>query len=98
LAKFNFDKARIRNSILNKTPNDSRTGKEVNVWVIIDGKKRFRIQLPKGRGQCKEGTANSIFNQSKLDTPDEFKDLIKCPMTGTDYVRKIIAKVKSGLI
>jgi len=62
-----------------------RTGQERNAWYILDGKKVLRVTAPKThKGTVPKGTAGQIRNDLML-TIHEFRDLIACPISGSDY-------------
>ena len=53
-------------------------------WYSLDGRKLFRIVLPKSHRDWGIKTKSNIFEQTKL-TRDEFDDLVRCPMTGPQF-------------
>jgi hypothetical protein len=55
----------------------------------------LRITYPKGRGDLKIGTLKKIVRQFKLNW-DDFADLIKCPMSATDYEKVIRGKIQNN--
>jgi hypothetical protein len=66
-----------------------RTGRERNAWYVLDGKKVLRVTVPKDhKGTVGTGLADQIRKNLKL-TKLEFKDLLACPITGSDYERII---------
>jgi hypothetical protein len=69
-------------------------GKENNGKIVIGGKWYGRVTLPKMKGNNKDippGTLESIRKQLLL-CHDQFVELIKCPMTTSDYIKKITSK------
>ncbi len=74
----------------NKLGINFRSGKELNGWFWLQGKKACRITIPKGRKSIPPKTYKSMANQLKL-TVDEFDFLLKCDLTKIDY-QEIIAK------
>ncbi len=64
---------------------DFRAGRERTAWYILDDKKVLRVTAPKRHGgTVRTGTAGQIKKDLKLTTP-QFKALIACPITGSDY-------------
>ena len=61
-----------------------RTGSETNIWYEVDGKAILRVTIPKGRGDIRTWTLNSIRNQLKLNH-QQFKDFVKCPLEAQEY-------------
>lgn len=89
--KLNFQKQDVAHAIENKLSAKPRSKTEKNVWYTLDNKKMFRITYPHGHGTLPKGTAKSIINQLKLSNT-QFKDLIACPMSASDY-QEIIRKL-----
>lgn len=73
-------------------------GSERTGWYALDGIKLFRVTIPKiHKNDVTTGTANSIRNQLKLTGP-QFGDLLRCPMSGSDYEQLIREKLANGSI
>jgi hypothetical protein len=86
---LNIHYGELTRALETKARLDFRAGKERNAWYILDGKKVLRVTAPKRRGATvPTGTAHEIRKNLKLTTP-QFKDLIACPISGSDY-EKII--------
>lgn len=92
-----FKKQEIKNTVEKKLGLNPRKGKENNAWYSVDGKNRFRITYPNGKGELKKGTLSKIRDQFHL-TNDEFSDLINCPMSSTQYESLIRKKIKNKQI
>jgi len=86
--KLNFQKQDIAHAIENKLSIKPRSKNEKNVWYILDDKKVLRITYPHGNGTLPKGTTKSIINQLKLSNI-QFKNLIECPMSASDYEKLI---------
>ena len=85
----------LSNAIEAKLPGHHRGSKETNHWVVIDGKKQFRVTCPKVHaGDVKVGTAKSIREQMRL-TDSEFEDFVACTLTGPTY--EALIRTKLGL-
>lgn len=97
MSKLNFNKHDVSRALLNKLDLRFRSGKERNGWYELDGKKILRVTMPKGRGAIPPGTLNSIRDQTFLSRND-FADLIRCPLSGSDYARIIREKIDVGLL
>jgi hypothetical protein len=75
-------------------PEERRAGSEMNYWYCLDGKRLFRITIPKvHRGSSvPPGTLNQIKRSLKLSM-SEFSDLVRCPLSGPAYEALIRQKV-----
>ena len=62
-------------------------GQHRSGWYTLDGRKLFRIVLPKAHRDWGVSTKSNIFQQTKL-SPDEFDDLVRCPMTGPQFAAR----------
>ena len=68
---------------------DFRAGRERTAWYFLDGKKVTRVTAPKKhKGTVGPGLAEQI-RKDLLLTKLEFKALIACPISGSDYERII---------
>jgi len=66
-----------------------KKGKEFNGWFWLNGKKKKRITIPKGRKPIPPKTYKSMAFQLGLNTK-QFDDLLSCPLNKDDY-EKIIS-------
>ena len=75
-----------------------RGGKENTAWYVAGGKKLLRVTAPKShKGNVPTGTLSNIRNQVRL-TNQQFADLVRCPMAGSDYEQLMLEKVRQGLL
>jgi hypothetical protein len=72
----------------NKLHIPFRSGKELNGWFVLEGKKTARITVPKGRKDIPPGTYRSMARQLFL-TVAQFDELLDCPMNLKKYVKII---------
>jgi hypothetical protein len=81
---------RLTSCIEQKLQIDFRHGNERNGWYCIEGKQTLRVTIPKvhGSSDLSPFVANKVKNQLRL-TKQEFRDLYNCPMSGSDYRKKI---------
>ena len=80
-------------------PQERRAGKEINCWYCLDGKRLFRVTMPKvhsGRS-VPIGTMNGIRKWLKLQT-SQFCDLVNCPMSSSQYEALIREKLAAGIL
>jgi|WetSurMetagenome_2_1015567.scaffolds.fasta_scaffold111262_2 hypothetical protein len=63
-----------------------RNNKECNGWVMFEDVKLSRVTVPKGRKPIPPKTYKSMAGQLNL-TPDEFDDLLECPLTSVLYFK-----------
>lgn len=97
MGQLNFGK-RECDRALEKVIGKHPATKECNAWYSLDGKRRFRITIPKGKsGDFGTGTKKQIVNQFRL-TNAEFTDLHRCTLSAADYEKKIRQKIKDGLL
>lgn len=75
----------------NKLEINFRSGKELNGWFLLNGKKACRITVPKGRKSIPPKTYKSIANQLKL-TIEELNLLLKCNLTKINYQEIILER------
>jgi len=61
-----------------------RQSKECNGWVMFKDVKISRITVPLGRKPIPPKTYKCMAKQLYL-TPDEFDDLLECPLTSARY-------------
>lgn len=54
-------------------------------WLIVNGKKILRVHYSHGKGDIPGKVVNKIRGQLKLSLED-FKELIKCPLTYENYL------------
>ena len=95
---LNVDYGAVTRALERKVGLDFRSGKERVAWYVLEGKKRFRVRAPKKhRGDLRPGTAAGIKNDLKLTTT-QFRQLVSCPISGTDYERIIRQKITEGLL
>jgi hypothetical protein len=93
-----FKYREVIDSVQSKTPVPEghwRSAKERSAPVVIEGVQISRVTIPKAKGGGRdicEGTLNSIRKQLLL-CRDQFVDFVNCPMTTTDYIEKMKAKL-----
>lgn len=81
----------VTHAIENKLAVPFRDGGERNGWYRLDGKKVHRFTIPHVHNAWGKGTMNDIVRQSAL-TKDEFKELVACPLSASDYEALIRAR------
>lgn len=97
---MNVSPRELEHAIDGKVKPERRPGgKEINYWYCLDDVQLFRITKPNVHGMASvpPGTLYSVRQQLKLSSPD-FRDLIKCPMSGSEYKALIRQKVKDGTL
>lgn len=89
----------VNRSVESKLHLNLRSGRELNGFYDLDGKKLFRVTLMhEHAGQdYRIGTLKKIRESLHL-LPEDFDLLVRCPMSGSDYERHIRAKVEDGQI
>ncbi len=53
-------------------------------WYTLDGRKLFRVIMPKAHSEWSKSVQRSLLKVTEL-SPDEFDDLVRCPMTGPQF-------------
>ena len=53
-------------------------------WYTLDGRKLFRVIMPKAHSNWSKSVQRSLLKVTEL-SPDEFDDLVRCPMTGPQF-------------
>ena len=67
---------------------DFREGKHRSGWYCLpDGEALFRVTLPKAHRRWSRKVQHSLLRATRL-TPDEFDDLVTCPMTGPQFAAR----------
>ena len=66
-----------------------RGGKELNGWFYLNGEKKARVTVPKGRKHVPRGTYAQMARQLHLTVP-EFDALLACPLSRPEY-EKLLA-------
>lgn len=93
-----FKYREVVRSIQSKLRMDFRSGSEPNAWYILDGKQLFRVTVPHvHEGDVPPRTLNEIRKQCRLPR-DDFERLVRCPMSGSDYERRIGEMKEQGLL
>ena len=97
MGQLNFGKRECARAV-EKIGGKRRTTKESNAWYMLDGRRLFRVTIPKGKaGDFAIGTKKNIVNQFRL-TNEQFGQLHECTLSGTDYESLIRAKMAEGKI
>jgi len=84
MSKKLFDKYEIYTALKNKLKIKFKPGRELKGWYCLDGIKRFKFRIPRGRGEISHSFQKQIENSSRLNN-DNFEALINCPLTGPKY-------------
>ena len=53
-------------------------------WYTLDGRKLFRVIMPKAHSNWSKSVQRSLLKVTEL-SPEEFDDLVRCPMTGPQF-------------
>ena len=87
----------VNRAVQSKLQLTLRSGRELNGYYELDGKKLFRVTLMhEYAGQeYRIGTLKKIRESLHL-LPEDFDLLVRCPMSGADYAAYIRAKVERG--
>lgn len=80
-------------------PQEFRSGKESNYWYCVDGKRRFRVTVPKVHhgSSVPTGTLNQIRKSLQL-TSQQFSELVSCSLSGPAYATLIKRKIDEGIL
>ena len=99
MARLNFSPRDVNHAIETKVPGERRLRSEAHYWCILDGKRLFRVTIPKVHSvsSVPPGTLNQIVKSLKLSKP-QFGEFVRCPMTGGDYEAFLREKAKAGQI
>lgn len=89
MKNFKFNSNDVKKIVENKLDVDFREAKENNGWFKLNGKKKKRITIPKGRKSIPRKTYSSMATQLGISI-SEFDDLLECPLTREMY-EKIIS-------
>ncbi|MFH1674321.1 MAG: hypothetical protein ABIF87_12970 [Pseudomonadota bacterium] len=74
----------VKNTCENKLDINFKSGKEFNGWFWLNGKKKKRITIPKGRKPIPRKTYKSMAVQLGLNA-EQFDDLLECPLKKKGY-------------
>jgi len=86
---LNVNSGDLTRALEQKVGLSFRTGRERSAWYVLDGKRVTRVTAPKKHKKTVgTGLADQIRKNLKLTKP-EFRDLINCPISGSDYERII---------
>lgn len=95
---LNVDYGQVTRALERKVGLRFRSGRERVAWYVLEDKILFTVHVPKKhRGDLPAGTAAGIRNDLKLTT-SQFRQLVACPISGTDYERIIRQKITEGLL
>jgi hypothetical protein len=83
-----FHTNNVKSVCENKLEIDFRSGKEYNGWFWLNGKKKKRITIPKGRKPIPPKTYKTMALQLGLHV-NEFDSLLECPLTKESYEQLI---------
>ncbi len=61
----------------------------------LDGRKLFRVIMPKAHSNWSKSVQRSLRKATEL-APDEFDDLVRCPMTGPQFAERARALFEVG--
>lgn len=98
MGRMRFKYREVIDSVQSKTPVPEgywRSGKERSAPIVIEDVEISRVTIPKAKGggrDLSEHTLNSIRKQLLL-CREQFVDFVNCPMTTTDYIKKMKAKI-----
>jgi hypothetical protein len=92
-----YSKQKVRSAVDKKVPGQYRSGREEIYWVVVDGRRRFKVRVPKGRGNWGIGFQESVRKDLQL-SHDQFDGLVDCSLTGPEYEQMLLDKVGQGLI
>jgi hypothetical protein len=84
-------KKRDIQKIFQKLELEVRSTDHIYGWLVIKGKKILRVHYSFGKGNIPAKISEKIRSQLKLDQ-NNFKDLIKCPLSRGDYIKIIKEK------
>ncbi|TKJ29695.1 MAG: hypothetical protein CEE40_07600 [Chloroflexi bacterium B3_Chlor] len=86
------EKQEVRWAVDTKVPGEYRCGKEENYWIVLEGKRRFMVRVPKGRGPLGIGLQGRIKKDLRLTT-ELFEDLVDCSLTGPKYEQYLLQRL-----
>ena len=66
--------------------------KEFNGWFCLEGKKKYRITVPKGKKAIGQKTYQSMARQLGLSVL-QFDDLLDCPIRLREYLQIISSQM-----
>lgn len=84
-------KKREIQKIFKKLNLEVRSTDHVYGWLVINGEKILRVHYSFGKGNIPAKISEKIRGQLKLDQ-NNFKGLIKCPLSREDYLKIIKSK------
>ncbi|MCP5108722.1 MAG: hypothetical protein GY950_35380 [bacterium] len=84
-------KKRDIHKIFQKLDLEVRTTGHIYGWLVADGKKILRVHYSFGKGNIPAKITEKIRSQLKVDQQN-FKDLIKCPLSKDSYLEIIKKK------
>lgn len=96
----NYKTKRVIGCLTNKLNIAFRSGNEQTGWFEVEGQKILRVTVPKEHGgssgsSLSKRVARKVINSLRL-TNEEFDSLYECPMSGTDFRKKVDNLIKSG--
>ena len=99
MPRLNYSPREVAHALDEKVCSETRSRGEVNCWVILDGKKLFRVTRPQvhASSSIPKGTLGQIRRQTRLDS-EQFERLIDCPMSRAEYYDLLRVKQEDGLI
>ena len=75
---------------------DFRDGKHRTGWYRLpEGESLFHVTLPKAHRNWSKPVQRSLLKTTRL-SPDEFDDLVRCPMTGPQFAERARALFEVG--
>ena len=75
----------LNNALENKLGIPFRRGKHRSgSYRLPDGEHLFNVTLPHSHRSVSKGVQRDLLRHTRL-SPDEFDDLVRCPMTGPQY-------------
>ena len=74
---------------------DFREGKHRPVGTGSEGESLFHVTLPKAHRNWSKPVQRDLLRTTRL-SPDEFDDLVRCPMTGPQFAKRARALFEVG--
>jgi hypothetical protein len=88
---------RVRAAVDDKAPGEYRSGREEIYWIVLEGRRRSKVRLPKGDGGWGIGFQESV-RKDLLLSHGQFDDFVDCTLTGPHYEELLLEKLSQGLI
>ena len=95
MGTLNYAPRTIHRALVNKLKIEFNSSGDPVGWYILDGKAQFKIKVSQMHRTWSPGVIRDVMRRIRLNN-SEFRDLVNCPMSASDYEALIRARLNLG--